>query len=423
MSLNRIHSELEYILHLVRRWQREGGASLIEKEIALHKMRTLYELTSSLDTTAAVAAEPEEELSAEPEVEVEVELLFDEPAEAGDEEQSAKNGTCGAQSDIVADCAPETGPAAASAAETENGIESPTAAAPAPQPEPAPAPAPKQTKEDSPRQVIENELFDVEKEAPRRSRRNALLSLYGDNSRPCKPAPQQPAPPAVPEPEPVAEAPAPAPQPSAAGEPAATHGIPAALRTEEPQVQSADTCAEAAEAAPQALSAPESEPEKTDPEPAEYPALELITEQISAAEPEEAASTEQNRPDTELPAFEPDTVFDRPEAESDTPTAVLGEVINTDTRTLADTLAAAAPQSIMAAERLTSLRDGLGLNDKFLIIRDLFDDDGALYEQAIDELDGFDDLDDAMLYIYDKHWNQNSDGVKLLVELLIRKLA
>ncbi len=417
MSLNRIHSELEYILHLVRRWQREGGASLIEKEIALHKMRTLYELTSSLDTTATVAAEPEEELSAEPEVEVE--LLFDEPAEAG-EGQSA-SGTCGARPETAAGSAPGTEPAAAP--ETGNGIESPAAAAPAPQPEPAPAPAPKQTKEDSPRQVIENELFDVEKEAPRRSRRNALLSLYGDNSRPCKPAPQQPAPPAVPTPEPEPAAEAPAPQPSAAGEPAATHGIPAALRTEEPQVQPADTSAEAAEAAPQALSAPESEPEKTDPEPAEYPALELITEQISAAEPEEAASTEQNRPDTELPAFEPDTVFDRPEAESDTPTAVLGEVINTDTRTLADTLAAAAPQSVMAAERLASLRDGLGLNDKFLIIRDLFGGDGTLYEQAIDELDGFDDLDDAMLYIYDKHWNQNSDGVKLLVELLIRKLA
>ncbi len=417
MSLNRIHSELEYILHLVRRWQREGGASLIEKEIALHKMRTLYELTSSLDTTATVAAEPEEELSAEPEVEVE--LLFDEPAEAG-EGQSA-SGTCGARPETAAGSAPGTEPAAAP--ETGNGIESPAAAAPAPQPEPAPAPAPKQTKEDSPRQVIENELFDVEKEAPRRSRRNALLSLYGDNSRPCKPAPQQPAPPAVPTPEPEPAAEAPAPQPSAAGEPAATHGIPAALRTEEPQVQPADTSAEAAEAAPQALSAPESEPEKTDPEPAEYPALELITEQISAAEPEEAASTEQNRPDTELPAFEPDTVFDRPEAESDTPTAVLGEVINTDTRTLADTLAAAAPQSVMAAERLASLRDGLGLNDKFLIIRDLFGGDGTLYEQAIDELDGLDDLDDAMLYIYDKHWNQNSDGVKLLVELLIRKLA
>lgn len=422
MSLNRIHSELEYILHLVRRWQREGGASLIEKEIALHKMRTLYELTSSLDTTAAVAAEPEEEFSAEPEVEVE--LLFDESDEA-DREQSAKSGTCGARPEPAAGTAPEAEPAAAPETETGNGIDTP-----APQPEPAPAPAPKPTKDESPRQVIENELFDVEKEAPRRSRRDALLSLYGDNSRPCKPAPQpEPAPPAVPEPEPepepepVAETPVPAPQPDKTDEPAKTPDMSAAPRTEEPQAQPADTSAEAAEAAPQALSAPESEPEKTDPEPAEYPALELITEQITATEPEEAVSTEQSRPDAELPAFEPDTVFSRSEAETDTPTVVLGEVINTDTRTLADTLAAAAPQSVTAAERLASLRDGLGLNDKFLIIRDLFDGDGTLYEQTIDELDGFDDLDDAMLCIYDKHWNQNSDAVKLLVELLIRKLA
>lgn len=106
--------------------------------------------------------------------------------------------------------------------------------------------------------------------------------------------------------------------------------------------------------------------------------------------------------------------------------AVLGEVINHDVQTLADTI---TPPRDMASELRRSepigdLRQAIGLNDKFLLIRDLFGGDAAAYERALDRLNRFDDLDDCMIFIAEHYaWNPNSDGAKLLMELLERKFA
>lgn len=106
--------------------------------------------------------------------------------------------------------------------------------------------------------------------------------------------------------------------------------------------------------------------------------------------------------------------------------AVLGEVINPHVQTLADTI---APPRDMASEILhnepiSDLRQAIGLNDKFLLIRDLFGGDGAAFERAIETLNGFADLDDCMIFIAEHYaWNPNSDGAKLLMELLERKFA
>ncbi len=105
---------------------------------------------------------------------------------------------------------------------------------------------------------------------------------------------------------------------------------------------------------------------------------------------------------------------------------VLGEVIAPHVQTLADTLA--APQET-AADRLrhgpiADLRHAVGINDKFLLIRDLFDGNGALYEITIRRLDEFDNFDDCMIYIAEHFaWNPDTDGAKLMMELLERKFA
>ena len=106
--------------------------------------------------------------------------------------------------------------------------------------------------------------------------------------------------------------------------------------------------------------------------------------------------------------------------------AVLGEVINHDVQTLADTIA--PPRDIASelrrSEPVTDLRRAIGLNDKFLLIRDLFGGDGEAFERAIEILNGFEDLDDCMIFIAEHYaWNPNSDGAKLLMELLERKFA
>ena len=106
------------------------------------------------------------------------------------------------------------------------------------------------------------------------------------------------------------------------------------------------------------------------------------------------------------------------------PGAVLGEVINHDVQTLADTIAPPRDRAseLLRNEPVTDLRRAIGINDRFLLIRDLFGGDGAAYEAAIDALNGFDNLDDCMIYIAEHYaWNPNSDGAVLLMELLERK--
>lgn len=109
------------------------------------------------------------------------------------------------------------------------------------------------------------------------------------------------------------------------------------------------------------------------------------------------------------------------------PGAVLGEVI-AHGETLGDALARNAAHddvaSRVAATRTGELRTSIGINDKFLLIRDLFGGDARAYEEAISALEQLTDLDEAMLYLHDHYtWNPDSEGVKLLVELLVRKLS
>ena len=74
--------------------------------------------------------------------------------------------------------------------------------------------------------------------------------------------------------------------------------------------------------------------------------------------------------------------------------------------------------------RITELRQAIGLNDKFLMIRDLFGGDAERYEATIDTLDEFDDLDECIIYIVENfRWNPDLEATKLLVSLIERKLA
>lgn len=74
--------------------------------------------------------------------------------------------------------------------------------------------------------------------------------------------------------------------------------------------------------------------------------------------------------------------------------------------------------------RIKDLRSAIGLNDKFLMIRDLFGGDAERYEATIDTLDEFEDLDECIIYIVENfRWNPDLEASKLLISLIERKLA
>ena len=94
-----------------------------------------------------------------------------------------------------------------------------------------------------------------------------------------------------------------------------------------------------------------------------------------------------------------------------------------EVKTLADKMAKDdAPTTPF--NRITELRQAIGLNDKFLMIRDLFGGDATRYEATIDTLDEFEDLDECIIYIVENfRWNPDLEATKLLVSLIERKLA
>lgn len=105
----------------------------------------------------------------------------------------------------------------------------------------------------------------------------------------------------------------------------------------------------------------------------------------------------------------------------DTENKVLGEVITPKT-TIADTI---TPVVSVAEDRpVATLRGAISVVDRFMLMRDLFDDDAQLYEQTIDALEAMDNLDDCIIYIAENFaWRPSSEGAKLMMDLLQRKLG
>ena len=146
------------------------------------------------------------------------------------------------------------------------------------------------------------------------------------------------------------------------------------------------------------------------------PKVESVVEPVAEPAAEPIAEPEPITEPTPAPAAEP-VVMPVLEGEN----KVLGEVI-TPTTTIADTI---APVVSVAEDRpVDTLRGAINVVDRFMLIRDLFDDDAELYEQTIDELEKMDNLDDCIIYIAENFaWRPSSEGAKLMMDLLQRKLG
>ena len=455
MDLKTIRAELRKLTAIVDGWEPSGEIPALERDLALEKLRTLYDAVRfteveslpefpvaetepaaapvPIDLGAVLSLDPTDEAVFEPGPDAVSGPAFDaeaEPAEpfsepdttvAADSAGAFAGGnpdteTPGMAEPAVSDSEPELegesgfepDPEAASeaafvAGESEPAAESGPVAAPGPAaaaesavvPEPAPAPAPEPAPAEKP-QYIAPTLFGLEEETVRhRHKQRVIMSLYDT------PAPAEK--PARPE---TAERPAERPEPAARPEPAVT--LEPAARPE-PAATPGPTVRPGFAATPEPAAAPASAgpgPQSGTSVPQSAAEPVTVSEAPAAAEPEEAES---GAKEVAVPVG-----------------AVLGEVINHDVQTLADTI---APRRDMASELrrgepVADLRNAIGINDKFLLIRDLFGGDGEAYEEAIATLNAFDDFDECMIHIAENYaWNPNSDGAKFMMELLERKFA
>lgn len=103
----------------------------------------------------------------------------------------------------------------------------------------------------------------------------------------------------------------------------------------------------------------------------------------------------------------------------DAPTPVLGEQFH-ESPSVADTIA--CPKGVAESAPVASLREAIGLADKFMLIRELFDGNAEEYDKAIDALDKQPSFDDCIIYISENYtWSPSSAATKLVMELLERK--
>ena len=103
----------------------------------------------------------------------------------------------------------------------------------------------------------------------------------------------------------------------------------------------------------------------------------------------------------------------------DEPTPVIGEQFR-EAPSVADTIA--CPKGVAECTPISSLREAIGVADKFMIIRELFGGDGAAYEAAIVALDAQPSFEDCLIYISEHYaWRPNNEGTKTLMALLQRK--
>lgn len=462
MNPKKIEEELKRLLAWVGEWNSRGEIPAIERDLVLDKLKSLYEAVRFAEVPepselpvrpvepAAEAEVRSEELSVPAEEEPVVEALDLDDLMLTDERMSEHSVSAGEYPNPEPE--PPVFPSVAEpmeepalAPEPESDPESEPEPAPAPEPEPKqepeqepeqkpelkpdPTPDPEQVPEPeldpvsvAPDPVpaapvaehtpqsetqseaeerpeapcLQNSLFDLS-EIPvhRRESRRVLMSLYGDApSRKSRPGAAS-----VSAPEPSAPAPAPTPEPVPESAPERDGE---GSFSEEPLPQERIFRPAAAE-----------------PVAAESLATEPVAAEPAVPEPEEVAEADEEAVFSEEPVV---TELSETGPMRET-RPVLGEVFHAEHRTLGEVIVpqgGAAP--VVGAAAIGSLREAIGINDRFLLIGELFGGDRERYEEAIELLDTRESLDDCMIHIAENYtWNPNSDGAKLLFELLERK--
>ena len=156
-------------------------------------------------------------------------------------------------------------------------------------------------------------------------------------------------------------------------------------------------------------------------------AEESTVEQESIAEPEPI--TEPEPEPTPAPAVEEEYPILTPKTQQrsailslydDEPQRVLGEQFASEQPSVADTIAPL--KGVAESAPLESLRSAIGVADRFMLIRELFDGDAESYNTAIDALDAQPTFDDCLIYIAEHYsWRADREGTKFMMELLQRK--
>ncbi|MEI8049099.1 MAG: hypothetical protein WCI92_17080 [Bacteroidota bacterium] len=115
---------------------------------------------------------------------------------------------------------------------------------------------------------------------------------------------------------------------------------------------------------------------------------------------------------------------------SDRMAATMADKFNTGNKSLSETIASSPTQGTMGSHLfyhpLTDLSAGIGFNDKFLFISDLFGDNIKQYEEAITRINKAVNQDEAMWILQKYHvaeWDQKQETIARLKSFILRRFV
>uniref|UniRef100_UPI00405669FE hypothetical protein n=1 Tax=Alistipes sp. TaxID=1872444 RepID=UPI00405669FE len=125
-----------------------------------------------------------------------------------------------------------------------------------------------------------------------------------------------------------------------------------------------------------------------------------------------------------LPMEEVAAVEQSPKTHTEEPPVVVGEAMQGDHLVVADTIPARPSVASTILSEGRPLSEMISLGESYMMIKELFYDDRNLYLQTLQALDQMESLEDCLIYIAENYtWNPNSEGVKRLQELLESKFG
>ena len=100
-------------------------------------------------------------------------------------------------------------------------------------------------------------------------------------------------------------------------------------------------------------------------------------------------------------------------------------------KTIAEKMVEDKPVEILAEKigkkKISGLNQAIGINEKFFFINELFDGNMKTYKEAIDNLDKFEDLTNAVDFleqlVKDKGWDKSNEAYVMLVGFIERRFS
>lgn len=79
--------------------------------------------------------------------------------------------------------------------------------------------------------------------------------------------------------------------------------------------------------------------------------------------------------------------------------------------------------SYLKNKPISDLTKAIGINDKFLFTKELFNGNAELYANSIKQLNSYTDINDALIYIQENFsWDESNEAANQLIDLVRRKL-